>query len=222
MITEERIAAFIRSLEGPEDPVLADIREEAQAENVPVVRKETEALLSFFTDLLRPMRILEVGSAVGYSALVMNMRQPEGGTLTTIENYAPRIPKALRNFEKAGRQNRITLSPGDAGEILKTLEGPYDMIFMDAAKGQYIVWLPDVLRLLAPHGVLISDNVLQDGEIIRSRYAVVRRNRTIHKRMRAYLHELKHREDLSTMVLPLGDGVSVTTWRGGKAPFGEL
>ena len=215
MITEERIAAYICSLEGPEDPVLQDIREEAQRDGVPIVRKETEALLSFFAELLRPKHILEVGAAVGYSAILLNMHQPENGTLTTIENYAPRIPKALANFSRAGREDRITLLEGDAGEVLKELDGPYDLIFMDAAKAQYIVWLPEVLRLLSPEGVLISDNVLQDGDVPASRYAVTRRNRTIHTRMREYLYTLKHREDLSTMVLPLGDGVAVTAWRQG-------
>ena len=216
MITEERIASYICSLEGPEDPVLQCIREEALKDGVPIVRKETEALLSFFTDLLQPKRILEVGCAIGYSAILMSMHQPEDGTLTTIENYAPRIPAAQENFRRAGRGDRIMLLPGDAGEILKTLAGPYDLIFMDAAKAQYIVWLPEVLRLLAPGGVLISDNVFQDGDVLESRYAVIRRNRTIHSRMRAYLQTLKHREDLSTMVLPLGDGVAVTAWKPGK------
>lgn len=231
MITEERIASYICSLEGPEDPVLLSIREEAQKDGVPIVRKETEALLSFFADLLRPRRVLEVGCAVGYSAILMSMHQPEDGMLTTIENYPPRISAAKENFRRAGREDRITLLAGDAGEILKILDGPYDLIFMDAAKAQYIVWLPEVLRVLAPGGVLISDNVLQDGDVLESRYAVTRRNRTIHTRMRAYLQTLKRREDLSTMVLPLGDGVAVTTWKpdqrseslpdGGAAPTGE-
>ena len=216
MITGERIASYICSLEGPEDPVLQRVREEALRDGVPIVRKETEALLSFFADLMQPERILEVGCAVGYSALLLNMHQPKDGTLTTIENYAPRIAAAKENFRKAGREDRITLFEGDAGEILKNLAGPFDLIFMDAAKAQYITWLPEVLRMLAPKGVLISDNVLQDGDVLESRYAVVRRNRTIHTRMRAYLQTLKHREDLSTMVLPLGDGVAVTTWKPGK------
>ncbi len=216
MITEERIASYICSLEGPEDPVLQSIRENALRDGVPIVRKETEALLSFFADLLQPLNILEVGCAVGYSAILMNQHQPPEGRLDTIENYAPRIPLARENFARAGCEDRIRLFEGDAGEVLKTLDGPYDLIFMDAAKGQYIVWLPEVLRLLSPRGVLISDNVLQDGDVLESRYAVIRRNRTIHTRMRAYLRELKHREDLSTMVLPLGDGVAVTTRKPGK------
>ena len=100
---------------------------------------------------------------------------------------------------------------GDATEILKELDGTYDVIFMDAAKGQYINFLPDILRLLSPGGLLISDNVLQDGDIIESRFAVTRRNRTIHARMREYLYELKHHPELETVILPVGDGVTLST-----------
>jgi len=211
MIQDERITSFICSLERPRSPFLENLRKEALCTDVPIVRPETEALLSFFVDYVKPQRILEVGCAVGYSGILMAGHLPEGGHLTTMENYPPRIEKAKENFAKSGYQDRITLLEGDATEILKTLEGPFDLIFMDAAKAQYINWLPDILRLLSKEGVLISDNILQDGDILESRFAVRRRDRTIHKRMREYLVELKHREDLSTMILPLGDGVSVTT-----------
>ena len=211
MITEERLAAYLQSLERPKSPILETIRKEALVHEVPIIRLEEEALLSFFTTLIRPKRILEVGCAVGYSALLMASVMPEDCRITTIEKYEPRIPVALENFRRAGMEEKIDLIPGDAEGILKTLEGPYDLIFMDAAKAQYIVWLPEVLRLLSDRGVLISDNVLQDGDVVESRYAVTRRDRTIHSRMREYLYELKHRDDLSTSVLPLGDGVSVTT-----------
>ena len=130
--------------------------------------------------------------------------------ITTIENYEKRIPLAKENFKKAGREDQITFLEGDAGEILKKLEDSYDLIFMDAAKGQYIHWLPDVVRLLAPGGILMSDNVLQEGELIESHYLVERRNRTIYKRMRDYLFELKHHPQLTTSIIPLGDGVSVS------------
>ena len=100
---------------------------------------------------------------------------------------------------------------GDATDILKSLEASYDMIFMDAAKGQYIHFLPEIFRLLKIGGTLVSDNVLQDGDIIESHYTVTRRNRTIYKRMREYLYELTHRKDLVTAVLPVGDGVTVST-----------
>ena len=130
--------------------------------------------------------------------------------ITTIENYAKRIPLAKENFRRAGRESQITFLEGDAGEFLKELSGPYDLIFMDAAKGQYIHWLPDVVRLLAPGGILMSDNVLQEGELIESHYLVERRNRTIYKRMREYLYELKHHSQLVTSIIPLGDGVSLS------------
>ena len=133
--------------------------------------------------------------------------------ITTIEKYEKRIPVARENFKKAGKEEQITLLEGDAVEILKQLKGPYDMIFMDAAKGQYIHFLPDIMKLLPAGGILISDNVLQDGDVLESRYAVTRRNRTIHTRMRDYLYELKHNENLQTDILPVGDGVTISVRR---------
>ena len=135
---------------------------------------------------------------------------PEGGHITTIENYEKRIPIARENFRRAGKEDQITLTPGDALEVMKELSGPYDFIFMDAAKGQYMHFLPDVLRLLAPGGLLVSDNVLQEGNIIESRYAVCRRDRTIHARMREYLYTLTHHDELETVVLPVGDGATLS------------
>ncbi len=158
----------------------------------------------------RPMRVLEVGTAVGFSALLMSEYLPEGAVITTIENYEKRIPIARENFRRAGKEEQITLLPGDAAEVLKTLEEPYDFIFMDAAKGQYIHFLPEVLRLLTPGGLLVSDNVMQDGSVIESRFCVERRDRTIHARMREYLYELKHHALLETSIVPLGDGVALS------------
>ena len=158
----------------------------------------------------KPKRILEVGTAVGFSAILMAEYNPYPCEIVTIENYEKRIPIARENFVRAGKENQITLIEGDATEVLKTLEEPFDMIFMDAAKGQYINFMPDILRLLKKDGVLVSDNVLQDGDIIESHFVVTRRNRTIHKRMREYLYELTHRDDLITAVLPIGDGITVS------------
>ena len=161
-------------------------------------------------DAEKARAILEVGTAVGFSALLMSENVPEECRITTIENYEKRIPVARENFRRAEKENQITLLEGDAAEVLKTLDGPYDFIFMDAAKGQYIHYLPDVLRLLPPGGCLVSDNVMQDGDVIESRFAVERRNRTIHARMREYLYELKHNDNLVTSIIPLGDGVAVS------------
>ena len=169
-----------------------------------------QSFLKVLLTLTKPKKVLEVGTAVGFSALLMSEYTPADCRITTIENYEKRIPVAKENFLRAGQQDRIILLEGDAAEVLKKLKDNYDFIFMDAAKGQYIHYLPEVLRLLAKDGVLVSDNVMQDGEIIESRFAVERRNRTIHARMREYLYELKHREELLTTILPLGDGVAVS------------
>lgn len=203
--------AYINSLESPESPICETIRKEALAGMVPIIRSETASLLKFFIRLTKPMRILEVGTAVGYSAILMSEYMPEQAHITTIEKYEPRIPIAKENFRRAGKEKVITLLEGDATEILHSLEGSYDLIFMDAAKGQYIHFFPDVMRLLALGGLLISDNILQDGDIIESRFAVTRRNRTIHSRMREYLYILKHTPGLQTAVIPIGDGVAVST-----------
>ena len=209
MITDERIVTFINSLDTENSKILEDIEREARASDVPIIRREMQSFLKVLLTLQKPASILEVGTAVGFSALLMSEYTTDECRITTIENYEKRIPIARANFRRAGKEDRITMIEGDAAQVLKRLEGPYDFIFMDAAKGQYIHYLPDVMRLLADGGCLVSDNVMQDGDVIESRFAVERRNRTIHARMREYLYELKHREDLVTSILPLGDGVAV-------------
>ena len=177
---------------------------------MPVIRREMQSFLKTLLAVRQPRAILEVGTAVGFSALLMCEHAHPEAHITTIEKYEKRIPVARENFRRAGAEERITLLEGDAAEYLGQLCGPFDFIFMDAAKGQYIHFLPDVLRLLEPGGILVSDNVLQDGELIESRFAVERRNRTIHSRMREYLYELKHHPQLVTSILPLGDGVTLS------------
>ena len=210
MITDERIVTFINSLDTENSGILEAIEREARASDVPIIRREMQSFLKVLVSLQKPASILEVGTAVGFSALLMSEYAPAGCRITTIENYEKRIPIARRNFKRAGKEEQITLIEGDASEVLVQLEGKFDFIFMDAAKGQYIHYLPDVMRLLSEGGCLVSDNVMQDGDVIESRFAVERRNRTIHARRREYLYELKHREDLVTSILPLGDGVAVS------------
>lgn len=210
MIVDERMVTYIRSLESSELPVIEEIEQEALDTFVPIIRKETQSFLKVLLMMKKPLRVLEVGTAVGFSAILMSEYMPEEGHITTIENYEKRIPIAKRNFERAGKTEKITLIEGDALEVMKSLEGPFDLIFMDAAKGQYIYYMPEAVRLLAPEGILVSDNVLQDGDIMESRFVVERRNRTIHSRMREYLYELKHHEELQTSILPLGDGVALS------------
>lgn len=211
MIIDERIADYICSLDPGNGEFLDRVETEARREDVPIIRKETSAFLKMLVAAKRPERILEVGTAVGYSALLMCRVMPENCRITTIEKFPPRIAAAKANFREAGEEERISLLEGDAGEILKGLTGPYDFIFMDAAKGQYIHFLPEVLRLLKKGGLLVSDNVLQDGDIIESRFAVTRRNRTIYSRMRDYLWQLKHMKEFETAVLTVGDGVTIST-----------
>ena len=213
MIVDERLVTYINSLDAGNTAMLDKIEREATADYVPIIRKEMQSFLKFLLAMKKPARILEVGTAVGFSAILMAEYDPVPCQITTIENYEKRIPIARENFKRAGKEAQIALLEGDAAEVLKTLEDPYDFIFMDAAKGQYIHFLPEILRLLAKDGVLVSDNVLQDGDVIESRFAVTRRNRTIHKRMREYLYTLTHSEELVTAVLPVGDGITLSTRR---------
>ena len=210
MITEERISTFINSFDTGNTPYLNELEEYALKTNVPIIRPQMQSFLKLLLAIKKPKQILEVGTAIGFSALLMSEYGPKDCKITTIEKYEKRIPIARENFKKAGREEQITLLEGDATEILRRLEGPYDFIFMDAAKGQYIHFLPDILRLMPEGGLLISDNVLQDGDVMESRYAITRRDRTIHTRMREYLYELKHHEQLQTDILPVGDGVTVS------------
>lgn len=210
MIVNERLTVYINSLDKGNTPLLNEIEKEAVSSYVPIIRKETQSLLKVLIQMKKPKNILEVGTAVGFSSILMGEYSDENTKITTIEKYEKRIPIAKNNFKRAGMEEKITLLEGDALEIMSQLDNGYDFIFMDAAKGQYINFLPQVRRLLSKGGVLVSDNVLQDGDIIESRYAVNRRNRTIHGRMREYLYEITHSEDFETTILPIGDGVTIS------------
>ena len=212
MIIDNRITEYLHSLEISRGELLDTIEKKAIEDGVPIIRSETAALLRSLTAALRPENILEIGTAVGYSALQMCQVMPENCHITTIEKYEKRIPEAKENFRKAGEESRITFLEGDADMWLKELKGKqFDLVFMDAAKGQYLNWLPLLLDLMPVGAVLISDNGLQDGDVVQSRFAVQRRNRTIHSRMREYLYELKHMEEFETAVIPIGDGVTIST-----------
>lgn len=210
MIINERMSSFINSYAAPNSESLNELEQFSIETNVPIIRKEMQTLLKFLLDLTHPSNVLEVGTAIGFSSILMAENLPKESHITTIEKYEKRIPQARENFKKFGVEDRITFLTGDATDILKTLDGPYDFIFMDAAKGQYINFMPDILRLLSEGGVLLSDNVMQDGDILESKFAVERRNRTIYKRMRDYLYELTHNDELTTVILPVGDGVTVS------------
>lgn len=214
MIVNERIVSYINSLNADNEGVLAEIENEAKAAGVPVIRKEMENFLKVMLAVKKPAGILEVGAAVGYSSILMSMNVDSDCHITTIENYDIRIEQARRNIARAGKECQITLLEGDAMNILKDLPSQeYDFVFMDAAKAQYINFLPEVLRIMKPSALLISDNVLQEGSIAESRYAVTRRDRTIHARMREYMYELTHMNELITSIVPIGDGITMSVKR---------
>lgn len=209
-IVNERVVSFINSFDRGNSPVCMHIEREAKKDLVPVIRKETEAYLKTVLALQQPENLLEIGTGVGYSAILMSEHIGKNARITTVENYAPRIAKARENIELAKKSDVITLLCGDAQKVIGTLQGPYDFIFLDAAKAQYFSLLPGLLRLLAVRGVLIADNVLQEGNIVQSRYGVSRRNRTIYERMRAFLYEVTHTPQLTTTIVPIGDGITMS------------
>ena len=211
MIVNDRIVSYIHSLESSNSEILQKIEQSAIEGSVPIIRKEMESFLRVMLTIKQPLNVLELGCAIGYSAILMSEYLPAGGHITTIENYEKRIIEAKENIKLAEAEDKITLLEGDAMEKMASLKSEsYDFVFMDAAKAQYINFLPEVLRLMKTGAILIADNVLQDGDIIESRYGIVRRNRTIHSRMREYMYEVKHMEGLETTIVPIGDGITMS------------
>lgn len=210
---EERLTAFIESMRVDLPADLQEIERQALRDQVPIIRPGTQGLIRVLLQMKAPSRILEVGTAVGFSALFMRESLPSPCPILTIERDEERVRQARENFARCGAEEQITLLEGDAAELLPTLEGPFDFIFMDAAKGQYIHFLPQILRLLPEGGVLLSDNILQEGDILESKYVVTRRNRTIYKRMRQYLTALTDHPQLCTTVLGTGDGAAISVKR---------
>jgi len=208
MADRQRLKVFLDSLYRGNSALLENMEKEAHRADVPVIRKGTQSVMRMLLALKQPVEVLEIGTAVGFSAVFI--LQNSNAHVTTIENYAPRIAAARENFRRAGVEERVTFLTGDAQDILPYLAGSYDFIFMDAAKGQYSAFLPQVMRLLMPGGVLVTDNVLQEGEILESHYAVERRNRTIYKRMREYLREITEDPRLVTAVIETGDGMAIS------------
>lgn len=214
MIIDDRFTTYIDSLNWQLPEYLKQVESQALADEVPIIRRSMQSLLSFVLRERRPKRILEIGTAVGFSGLLLREYAGEDAKIDTIEKVPQRIEAAKENFARYDTTGQIHLIEGDATEVLERLAGEnkrYDFIFMDAAKGQYLHFLEPILNMLSPWGMLVTDNVLQDGDIIESRYAITKRDRTIHKRMREYLYILTHDDTLNTVILPVGDGVTLTT-----------
>ena len=208
-VTNDTLNTYLRTLQPMYDGVLGEIQGEAIAANVPIVPHETARLLSVLLELKKPRQILEIGTAVAFSAGLMSRYLQEGGSITTIDRFEVMLQDARKNIKRMGLENTIHILEGDAADILPALEGPYDVIFLDAAKGQYGNFLPHLLRLLPVGGLLIVDDVLQGGSIAETRYSVPRRQRTIHKRMRQFLWDITHHPALETSIVPIGDGVAL-------------
>lgn len=211
-MTDERMQTFLHSFDRELPEYLRELEKHAKETDVPIIRPQMQGLLRFLITWKKPASILEVGTAIGFSALFMSEYAPKGCHITTIEKYEKRIPLARENFLRAGKEASITMIEGDAADVLSDLssDGGFDLIFMDAAKGQYIHFLENIIRLLSPDGIIVSDNILQEGELLESKYAITRRNRTIHNRMREYIYALTHDARLETLILPIADGITLS------------
>ena len=213
MIVEPRLVEYLNSLETELPEHLAKLEAYAIEHEVPIIRKEAQSLLKFFLELKQPKRILEVGTAIGFSASLLCEYMPKDCHLTTIEKVPMRIVEAEKNLAALKRSQDVTFLTGDAEEVLKNLKeqgNQYDFVFMDAAKAQYMSFLAQILPMLPAGALLITDNVLQEGSIIESKYSITRRDRTIHMRMREYLYELKHNDALTTSIVAVGDGMALS------------
>ena len=210
MIIDQNITTYIHSLAKDNPQAIEQIRRAAEDEGIPIIRREMESFLRTLLRIKAPQSILEIGAGVGYSALFMATNTPSYCHITTIENYPPRIEKAKKNIEQTGMKGRVTLIADDAAKVIAGLDGGYDFIFLDSAKGQYMDMLPHILRLLDKDGLLLADNVLQDGSLVRSRFAHARRQRTIHKRMRDFVWTVMHCDELESTLITIGDGVTLS------------
>ncbi len=207
---DKLIRGYLQAIQKEENELLSSIQKNAVENQVPIIKDEVKQLLKILLTMHQPSKILEIGTAIGYSSILMSQYLVGQGSITTLERSKEMILKAKNNIQLAQKGSVIKLLEGDAEEILPTLTEQYDFIFMDAAKGQYITFLPFCLKLLKVGGLLVSDNVLQEGTIAQSRWSIPRRQRTIHGRMRTYLWELNHNESLRTAILPIADGVTMS------------
>ncbi|HEY8889584.1 MAG TPA: O-methyltransferase [Clostridium sp.] len=208
-VTYDYMEQYLRGLIPGNNIIMKNLENFALENRVPIVQKETAKFLELMVTMKKPKKILELGTAIGYSAILMNLTSGGLSEITTIERDEKMIEIAKSNIEKYGLQNKITIIEGDCLEALENLKDEFDMIFIDAGKGHYNHFLPHCLRLLKKEGVLIADNVLFRG-MVASKEIATRRKITIIKRMKSYLELVSNNDELITSVIPMGDGISVT------------
>ncbi len=211
-ITYDYMEEYIRSLIPEKNGILNEMEKFARGNGVPIVQKETGVFLEFMTSMKKPKRILELGTAIGFSSILMYQSAGTEPEIVTIERDERMIELANINLKKFNLDHKIKIEEGDCLEILEKLTEPFDLIFMDAGKGHYNHFLPHCLRLLNEDGVIVADNVLFRG-MVASQELVKRRKITIVKRMRTYLELVTQDESLITSVIPMGDGIAVTKRR---------
>lgn len=214
MITNLKVLEYLDIISPVNSQTVEEIRSVAKENYIPIIKRDTENLLKFVLKMQNPKSILEIGCAVGYSAIVM--LENSGADIVTVEKMPERVEEAKKNIKYANLEDRAKIIEGDAGEILESLVNEnkkFDFIFMDAAKAQYITWLPTVKALLKDNGIIFSDNCLQEGDLLESSFAIRKRDKTIHKRMRDYIYLLLHDEDLESWIFSIGDGVLLSRSR---------
>lgn len=208
-IINEDILHYLRTEQKQLTGSLGELEELAHENGVPVIPHETVVFLQFLLKQKQPKNVLEIGTAIGFSASLMAETLGEDAKITTIDRFPVMIEKAKKNFEKLGLTDQVTLLEGDAADLLSSLEGPYDFIFMDSAKSKYITFLPECLRLLSDDGVLMVDDVFQAGTVLQPIEEIPRKNRSIHRHLNEFLEEITKSSELTSTLLPLGDGVAL-------------
>ena len=187
---------------------LEKVKQKALQDHIPIIMDETLDVIESYLKENKPKRILEIGAAVGYSAMCFSEFLAEDGCIDTIEREEERIKEAKENFEKVGVQNKINLYEGDAVEILPTLHEKYDMVFIDAAKGKYPFFLKEAMRMLNTNGIIFADNILYKGYVM-SDYNK-HKQRTAVRNLREYIKEVTENPELDTEILEVGDGLAVS------------
>lgn len=208
-IINEDILHYLRTEQKQLTGSLGELEEFAHENGVPVIPHETVVFLQFLLKQKQPKNVLEIGTAIGFSASLMAESIGKEAKITTIDRFPVMIEKARANFAKLGLEDQVTLLEGDAADLLSTLEGPYDFIFMDSAKSKYITFLPECLRLLSDDGVLMVDDIFQAGTVLKPIEEIPRKNRSIHRHLNEFLEEVTKSPDLTSSLLPLGDGVAL-------------